>query len=162
MSTSGRIIAGIVLVPIVVLVLGIGGCEARKAYYDWQVRKMCEKDGGIRIQEQIQITARQATSMRRVGGHLAIAEEKLAQQEDLAVLRSSTTELRHGSPTLQRLEQSIVRKSDAKVIARVISYSRVGGDFPFTASHPSNFSCPDWPRYYQEIAKVFVIREEAK
>ena len=53
MSAVGRVLAWVALTPIVVLVAGIGGCEVRKAYYDSQVRKMCEKDGGVTVIESV-------------------------------------------------------------------------------------------------------------
>jgi hypothetical protein len=158
----GKLIAAVVLAPIVILVVGIGGCEARKAYYDWQVRQMCEKDGGVMVYEHIEISPEVAASMGRVGGHLSITVESAASRSDVAFLRGDPTVLREGEPTIERLEQAIVRRSDGKVAARMVSYGRAGGDFPFTGSHPSTFSCPDWPQYYAEIAKVFIVKEGSK
>lgn len=161
-TATVKVIAAVVLAPIAILVAGIGGCEARKAYYDWQVRQMCEKDGGIRVYEHIAILPERASKMRRVDGHLSIANEEVAPIEDIAFLRGRPTVIREGEPSIQRLEKEIVRRADGKVVARIVRYGRAGGDFPFTASHPSGFSCPASPQYYAEIAKVFVVKEESK
>jgi hypothetical protein len=162
MSILGKVVAGIVLAPIAILIIGIGGCEARKAYYDWQVRQMCEKDGGATVYEHIKLSPESAAAMGRVGGHLSITIESVAPASDIAFLRGEPSVLREGEPSIRRHEQAIVRRSDGKVAARVVRYSRAGGDFPFTVSNPSVFSCPDWPQYYAEIAKIFVMKEESK
>ena len=162
MSTFGKVVAGVVLAPIIVLVAGVGGCEARKAYYDWQVREMCKKDGGITVYEHINMSREVAASMGRVGGHLSITIESAAPANDIAFLRGEPNVLREGEPSIRRHEQAIVRRSDGKVVGSVVRYARAGGDFPFTASNPSVFSCPDWPQYYAEIAKIFVVKEGFK
>lgn len=162
MSALGKLATLVVLGPIAILVAGIGGCEARKAYYDWQVRKMCENDGGIAVYEHIQITPEVASRMRRVDGHLSIGHESIAPSGDIAFLRGGPSVLREGALSLSRHEYAVVRRADEKVMARVVRYRRSGGDFPFTASHPSSFSCPDSPHYYAEIAKVFTVRGQSK
>ncbi len=158
----GKMIAGALLAPIVILVGGIGGCELRKAYYDWQIGEMCAKDGGITIYEHIRITPEMAKSMRRVGGHLSMTIESAALPGDIAFLRGERQVLREGEPSIQRLEQQIVRRSDGKVVGRMVSYGRSGGDFPFTGSHPSHYSCPGVPQHYVEIAKIFAVVGESK
>jgi hypothetical protein len=55
MSAVGKVVAAVLLTPVVVVVAGIGGCEARKAYYDWQVRKLCDQDGGVVVYERMEI-----------------------------------------------------------------------------------------------------------
>jgi hypothetical protein len=162
MNAIGRLTAMIVIGPIAILVLGIGGCEATKAYYDWQVRQMCMKDGGIAIYEYIEISPAIAASMGRVDGHLGISIESSASPSDVAFLRGERNSLKDGEPSIGRHEQSIVRRNDEKVVARIVRYWRTGGDFPFTVSHPSAFSCPGSPQYYAEIAKVFIVKGESK
>jgi hypothetical protein len=158
-----KAVAAIVLAPIIVLIAGIGGCEATKAYYDWQVRKLCEKDGGVTIYEYIRISPQIAALMGRVDGHLSIGDEAVAPPDDAAFLRrSKESVIRDGDPSVKRIEQIVIRRSDGKVIARVVRYWRTGGDFPFTASHPSHFSCPDSQRHYAEVAEIFVVEEKSK
>lgn len=159
---SGKILTSIIVAPFALLVAGIGGCELTKAYYDWQVRQMCEKDGGATVYEHIRISPNMAASMRRVGGHLAITIESVATANDIAFLRGEPGVLREGNPSIQRHEQAIVRRADGKVVGRIVRYGRSGGDFPFSASDASGFSCPGWPQYYAEIAKAFEVKEESK
>jgi hypothetical protein len=162
MSMLGKVIAAVTLTPIAILIVGIGGCEATKAYYDRQVRELCDKDGGIAIYEKIRISPEIAAFMGRVGGHLSITIESAAPASDIAFLRGEAVVLRVGHPSIERHDQAIVRRSDGKIVARIVRYWRTGGDFPFTTSHPSAFSCPDSPQYYAEIAKVFVVEEDSK
>lgn len=157
MNTLSKALLAVVLAPVAALVAGIGGCEARKAYYDWQVERMCEKDGGITVYEHIKISPSAASQMRRVGGNLAIAGEAFAKADDVAFLRGDRQVLREGHPAITRHEQAIVRRVDGKSLGRVVRYDRVGGDFPLTGSHPSQHSCPDFPEYYAHIAKVFLV-----
>lgn len=161
MSKVGKVFAAILLTPIALVVLGIGVCEGRKAYYDWRVKQMCEKDGGISIYEHIRISPQTAARMSRVAGHLSITYESSSPPNDVAFLRGEPEILRTSEPSIHRHEQSIVRRTDGKIVARMVRYGRAGGDFPLSLSNPSTFSCPEWPKYYSEIAKVFVV-EEAK
>ena len=143
MSTSGRIIAGIVLAPIVVLVLGIGGCEARKAYYDWQVRKMCEKDGGVTVYERFPVTSEFFIERGGDRGIISLPNESEERTGIPVFQRMTSLVLKEGSLKVSRHEAQVVRRSDSKILGRLVLYGRSGGDFPFTASSPSYYQCPE-------------------
>ena len=52
----------LVLIPValvLLLLLVVGFFEGRKAYWDSQVREMCEKDGGVKVFETFPITRSQ-------------------------------------------------------------------------------------------------------
>ncbi len=161
MSVLGKVIAGVALAPIVIVVVGIGGCEARKAYYDWQVRKLCEQDGGVRISERIRVTAREVDHLPRVDGWLSFGSESLASSEAPAFARLRQTIVRQGNPTIVRYEEEIIRRKDGRVVARAVSYGRSGGDFPFPAE-PSRFSCPELSQLYAAKSQIFEIVEGGK
>lgn len=162
MKLVTKVVAGLVVSPLLLLVGGVAGCEARKAYYDSYIRRLCLKDGGAEMYERIKVSPAVAASMGRVGGHLSITTESASSLNDVAFLRGEPSPLRTGQLTVWRHEQAIIRRSDLKVIGRVVRYSRSGGDFPFTGSSPSAFSCPDWQQYYADIATAFVIEKDSK
>jgi hypothetical protein len=158
MSGTGKVIAAVVLGPIAILVTGIGGCEARKAYYDWQVRQMCAKSGGVTIYERVRITAEQASRLGTVAGHFGVPSESSANADVPAFSRLQSVTLHCCDPTLMRHDEEIVRRQDGRVVARTVRFSRSGGDFPFTASHPSSFGCPEnLPQFYEQRSKVFQV-----
>lgn len=159
MSRIGRVLAWVALTPIVVLMVGFSGCEARKAYYDWQVRKMCEKDGGVTIVEKVSVTRSQVEAMGKVGGFVSIAPQSLAPSD--APVYSVATEIviKEGHPKVRKREETVVRRADKKTVARVASYWREGGDFP-TFAHPSTFVCPDQLGNVAAREKLFIIEGE--
>jgi hypothetical protein len=160
MGKLTKVLIGIVLAPIALLVIGIGGCEATKAYYDWQVRRMCERDGGVTVYERLPIGADLLAKMK---GHISgvpVVPQESANATDIPVfLRQVDQRVREGEPRIGRTEFQIVRRSDGKILAKSIFYSRSGGDFPFTASHPSRFACPSGSDLER---KTFVVERVAK
>ena len=143
MSTVGKVITAVVLAPIVILVAGIGGCEATKAYYDWQVREMCAKDGGATVYERMTISSEMFKKMRgNIGGVPVVPPESARDTEVPVFSRTEAQRIREGHPSITRSEYTIIRRSDAKVLGKAVYYGRGGGDFPFTASHPTSFGCP--------------------
>jgi hypothetical protein len=159
MRALAKVLAWVVLTPIVVLALSIGGCEARKAYYDWQVRKMCEKDGGVTVYERVKISEQEYKRLRGSGGQIAVPEERSAPADYPYVSSTTRTPIREGSPQVWRTEARITRRADGKVLAIFITYSRVGGDFPSWA-HPSYKVCELTGGNVSE--QVFTVTGEAK
>lgn len=157
-TVSMRWVAGLVLSPILVLIAATGGCEARKAYYDWRVRKLCAKDGGARISERMRISPDQAGHLPSVDGRLGIAPELLADPASPVFGRLRQQTIREGQPTLTRYEEEIVRRADGRTIAYVVSYTRAGGDFP-TFAHPSLYSCPTPATLRAELEGIFEFEE---
>ena len=139
MSAVGRVLAWVALTPIVVLVAGIGGCEVRKAYYDSQVRKMCEKDGGVTVIESVTLKRAEYEGFLNQFGKLDIPSRERAPV-GTALLHVYKYEYYRENPRVTRGELSVMRAADNKVLGTQVSYSRVGGDF--LAFHPSIFSCP--------------------
>ncbi len=156
MSVLGKVIAGVVLAPIVIIVIGIGGCEARKAYYDWRVREMCDRDGGVTVLERKRLSASEAQTLGTVGGFLSIPTKDLANPGSPVYAEDHRTELRASNPEIYRVEERLVWRESAQVFARVVRYTRRGGDFPFFA-HPSYFMCPSDVTIFQERERAFEI-----
>ena len=140
MSRVGRVLAWVALTPILALVAGIVGCEARKAYYDWQVREMCEKDGGVTVVESVVLTRDEYAGLLNRFGQLDIPSRKKASTGTALLHVDKYEYYRENNPRVTRDELSVLRVADNKVLGTQVSYSRVGGDF--LAFHPSIFSCP--------------------
>jgi hypothetical protein len=159
MSALGKVLAGVVLTPVAILVVGIGGCEARKAYYDWRVKKMCEQDGGVTVIERLKLTPVEASKLPRAGDHLGVAPEPLSPPDAPAFSRLRQEVLVEGNLSVVRYEEIILHRTSGKVVARVVAYARAGGDFPSYA-HPSRFVCPSAAVRYAQIGSVFEIEEK--
>ena len=158
MSTAGRVVAGIVLAPFAVLAFGIGGCEARKAYYDRQVRELCEKDGGVTVLQRMKLSAAEAKRLGTVGGFLSIPTRDRADPRSPVFAEDERTELRSGNLEIYRIEERLVWRESGRVFARVVRYARRGGDFPSFA-HPSYFTCPDDVSVFRAREAAFEIEQ---
>lgn len=140
MTKVGKILVSLALAPILVLAAGIGGCEIRKAYYDRQVRKLCEKDGGLQIFEVARLSPADYALLVNEFGQLDIPTQPNARPNTPLIHAETIDYLRENNPRLTRYELRVVRLKDNKTLGARISYSRVGGDF--VAFHPSVFACP--------------------
>jgi hypothetical protein len=137
-----RLATWLLLAPVATLIAGITGCEAAKAYYDWRVRGMCDKDGGLIVYQQLPVTAEVLAELTSTHGHIRLPYESQEPLQTPAYFEITSVPLREGYVTLMRHEILVVRRSDSKILARVVSYGRSGGDFPFTGDAASSFSCP--------------------
>lgn len=155
----------LVLIPaalVVLLLLAIGFFEGRKAYWDYQVRGMCEKDGGTRIHERELITRQEAQKNDLlIGGELVIPPRPVQPSSSGNFIDYESTYLRTAAPSVFRARTTLVRAQDKKVLAEMISYSRVGGDFP-TFAHPSTTSCSNANAALNQFRTTIRIREEMK
>ncbi|MEO1768102.1 hypothetical protein, partial [Thiobacter aerophilum] len=139
--------------------LAISFFEGRKAYWDYQVRKMCEKDGGVFVVQQIHLNA---DDYRRLGGEqgeIPIPERGSAPTKAEYVSDTVRRVIREGNPSVWRTEATIHAVANDKIIARYINYSRRGGDFP-TFAHPSSFSCDQGMGSVSR--KIFLIEGNTK
>lgn len=144
---------------VLLLLLAVGFFEGRKAYWDYQVRGMCEKDGGVFVVQQIHLNA---DDYRRLGGEqgeIPIPERRSAPTKAEYVSDTDRRVIREGSPSVWRTEATIRVVANDKIIARYINYSRRGGDFP-TFAHPSSFSCDQGVGSVSR--KIFLIEGNAK
>lgn len=133
MSNGSKILKWILLSPVVLVLLGIVFCEINKAYWDHQVKLMCEKDGGVTVYEKIELTKLDRKNIK-------LHDVKYARPDDKYFSTFSSKTIRKGFPEMIKGEFLVYRTIDKKIIGRQIGYGRVGGDFP-TGFHPSSFSC---------------------
>jgi len=159
MSMVGKVVAAVLLTLVVIGVAGIGGCEARKAYYDWKISRLCETEGGVTVFDQIVVSSTEVSSLPKVGGMLGVAPEALAKSEEPAFSRTKRTLLHSsGGLSVLKYETEILRRSDGKLAARSVTFTRAGGDFPSFA-HSSTFTCPEEVATYKSLQGVYRVEE---
>jgi len=111
----------------------------RKYYYDWQVEKLCAKDGGVKVYETVKLPAEEYDQYAKRNWILPhITQEKSADKYYYEV---DYHHYRKGNPQMTRRQAKIIRRSDGKTLGESISYSRGGGDLP-GPWHESSFICP--------------------
>src|SRR5688500_192867 len=92
-SRGFGIVGWLLMVPValvVLVLLTIGFYEGRKAYWDYQVREMCAKDGGVRILERVRISKTDINFLGRNDGKIAVPVRELAPP-NAPVYSESTT-----------------------------------------------------------------------
>ena len=136
----------IALLPFLLL----AGCEREKQRLDKEVRRLCAKDGGVKVYETVKLPAKQFDQygnpqFGRKGG-IQIPSEKNMKESDKYYYITETVYL-YGGKTSQiedavmwRDNTKIIRRSDGKVLGEYVSYVRQGGDMP-GPWHPSSFGC---------------------
>ncbi|PIV76080.1 MAG: hypothetical protein COW56_02130 [Rhodocyclales bacterium CG17_big_fil_post_rev_8_21_14_2_50_68_7] len=140
----------------------------RKYYYDWQVEKLCAKDGGVKVYETVRLPAERFDkfgmvklySEQRVENKSAyrhndkqtVLEEVLGQEY---IYRWITTYYRKGSPDMFRMHFQVIRLSDGKLLGESFFYKRGGGDLP-GPWHGSSYMCPELSVANDVLRQVFV------
>lgn len=157
------VIKALVLIPVMlmlVIALVFAFYEGRKAYFDYRVQEMCEKDGGAKIFEKILLNRDDAKARGLlVGNTLVIPTRSSANQSSIYYIDYESSDVRSKSPRVFRARTTIVRTQDERVIAEMITYSRVGGDFP-TFAHPSSAGCNDADSVLTKFRTAVQIKEE--
>lgn len=153
-SIPGMLLAIPVLL-LILLILAIGFYEARKAYWDYQVRELCAKDGGIRVYETVKFPPEKFNEWGQVNFYKPTLEERALGEN--YQLRTNTVYYRKDNPQMSRSHIQIIREADQKLLGESISYGRGGGDMP-GPWHGSSYNCPSIEYGYIELFKnIFVI-----
>lgn len=131
------------LITLTLTIVLLAGCE--KYELDRRMEELCKKDGGIRVYETVKLPASMfdATGSPVPGTKSREIEDRLGPSYELV---RGTTYLKQGNPVkgegqLWRTHWKIIRKSDEKLLAEAVLYSRSGGDF-IALGHFSSNSCP--------------------
>lgn len=139
--------------------LTLGFYEGRKAYWDEKVREMCEIDGGVKINEVIDLDANSYESIKNKFGQVDFPKKGTPEGENSVAVHSyKDTYIRRSAPEVRRSDLIITRTSNGAILATSTTYSRVGGDL--FAMHPSHFSCPNTPNNF--FASVINVKGEIK
>jgi len=160
------VIKFIALTPLILIglvVLAFVFTLLNKAYWDYRVKQMCEKDGGVQVYEMIFLTPVEAEHLGRVSGYLTLGPKSKTRADAPAYTQDKKSTQRFFSLRVDRHERVVIRSSDQKMVGKIISYARVGGDFPDGISATSSYSCPESPDYYKDQEDFFtIINGEAK
>jgi hypothetical protein len=154
------LIGWLLMIPMVfavLLALAVGFYEGRKAYWDHKVRELCEKDGGVMVYERTTIDVKQAKELPKIEGSISIPPRVLAKLTTPLVSADIEGVIREQGPRVVRREKRVIRRSDGKEVGRMVSYSRIGGDFPTGFREGTSFVCPEYKKLYAEQARFFVI-----
>lgn len=159
------LVKAVLLIPAVLLamlLLAVGFFEGRKAYWDYRVQEMCVKDGGTRIHEHELLTRLEAQENGLlIGDMLVIPPRPEPLLNNGYYIDYESVYLRTGAPSVFRSRSTVVRARDRKVLAEMISYSRVGGDFP-TFARPSAMSCSEANTAITQFRTTIRIKGEMK
>jgi hypothetical protein len=159
------LIGWLLMIPValvVLLILAVAFYEGRKAYWDYRVREMCEKDGGVKILEKLRISRLDIEHLGRVGGKIGVPVKELAHPNSPAYSILTITELRDSNPRVSRGESVIVRRTDQRVVALLVVYTRSGGDFPTGFSEGTSLACPNLKNITSDLQQLFVVEGNSK
>lgn len=157
------LIKSLLLIPgvlVLLLLLAVAFFEGRKAYWDYQVREICKKDGGTKVFERVAIPHKyiDKDGFIQIPAKPSIPDKPLhfeARTTDLFYYEMIDEPIVSGSLAVGKHTFNVVRASDRKILATMIVYSRSGGDFPAFA-HPSSFSCPDPKNRTEPLNATFI------
>ena len=107
---------------------------------DRQVRKLCAKDGGVRVYETVRLPAEKFDELKRV--NFVLPDRSRAKPADDYFRETDRHYYKQGRLNVSRIKHQIIRRSDEKVLGESIRYGRAGGDLP-GPWHYSSFKCPD-------------------
>ncbi len=159
------VLAWLLMIPAILLMLlalALLFYEGRKAYWDEQVKEMCGKDGGVQIIEKVRISRSVVNLLGVVDGKISVVIKELAHPRAPVYTVNKMTVIREANPNVWRSEWEMVRRADQKIVARWVSYSRSGGDFPVGLAQDSRFTCPNLKVITSDIQQLFVVEEDAK
>ena len=129
-------------------VVPLAGCmgwmPGQQAYWDAQVKELCEKDGGVTVYERVKLTQSEYELLGGIYGAISVPSRNVAASSTPYVSDTTITALHDWAPEVWRRETLIVRVADEKVLAKQITYGRRGGDVPvFFIGHPSFYGCSE-------------------
>lgn len=145
-STSGQKRLTNVL-ALSLLIAFLAGCE--KARLDEQVRELCAKDGGIKVYEQVKLSADKFEKFGDINFYHPSQKEALGPEY---VFERQQTFYKRGNPEMWRFHYRVLRRKDQKLLGESVLYARRGGDMP-GPWHESSFSCP------KDAGDVFLLRQ---
>ena len=157
-SIPGMLLAIPVLL-LILLILAIGFYEARKAYWDYQVREMCAKDGGIKVYETVKLPPDKFNEWGQV--NFWIPTKDSVKPTDDYYREWDIRYYRQGNPEFSRGHFRITRQKDEKLLGESVYYGRGGGDLP-GPWHGSSFRCPADADISILKKYIFVLVEKEK
>ncbi|MCL2075401.1 MAG: hypothetical protein FWH15_02960 [Betaproteobacteria bacterium] len=109
----------------------------RNYYYDAEVNRLCNIDGGIKVYEIVTLPPEKFNEWGQVNFYEPTQGENALGSE--YSYKWEQTYLKKGNPKLYQYHIEVVRRVDSKKLGETTLYSRVGGNLPFMGS---NYRCP--------------------
>jgi hypothetical protein len=134
---------------------GLAGCE--KARLDEEVRRLCAKDGGIKVYETVMLSHEKFNALRMINFYMPDKGEDSIGED--YILKSGTYFYIKGNPEMWRRHYQVLRRNDKKILGEAIRYTRTGGDFP-GPWHKSSFACPETTGIETLLMKIFIPTEK--
>jgi len=154
-TTVGR--ALIVVSGIAVLLVLLWLAAGEKWWLDYQVRKFCAVDGGVKVYEMVKLPAKKFNKYGQINFYRPIDGENALGPE--YVWKWKLRYYRKGNPSFYRSHTRIYRKSDGRLLGESVFYKRGGGDLP-GPWHGSSFMCPELSIKNDVLRQIFI--NEAK
>lgn len=159
MTTARKALWGAALA----LLGGLAGCATpARIMTDFDIDRLCAKDGGIKVYERVSLPANYfypdiKGDPRSGDVNLQAMQADAARLPRYYELMTSLGDARASSALrIRRAYYKVIERPSGKVIAEGVDYARSGGDFgnPFT---PTVYSCTgdDGPFGPKVLAKVF-------
>jgi hypothetical protein len=156
-----KILKWFILGPVLLLIVVFSGCELNKAYWDYQVTKMCKKDGGVTVYEKVDISKKENTELFNILGDLKLPHEKYKKNLPYYYTYSNYY-IRSKNPSVLRGETAVISSSTGRSLGKEIVYTRSNGDFWIDYSFPSSFSCKSINEFRKQslLDEIFHIQGE--
>lgn len=155
-----KVIALTPLVLIGLVMLAFIFTLLNKSYWDYRVKQMCEKDGGVTVYEKVELSEEE---YKKYGGRaepIRVPLEDSSSTNFFYVKKWLVHTLHKTNPEVIKSEFVVYRKYDGKKFGKMITYTRSGGDFPTIIGHPSGFSCRDIPGFKLNLEQqIFSVKE---
>lgn len=152
------------LIVAAVLLAALAGCStSAQRRIDARLEALCAEDGGVTIYETVSLPPASFKESGLVNfygsgrGEYMLGEQFIYKDKHLYLLTGATAEGNRNA-TLTRYEIQVLRRSDGKLLAKSVSYLRVGGDFDHPGQ-PSWKSCSLEPPEISMLKKLFVKRD---
>jgi hypothetical protein len=153
MGAPMPILRGVTVAITTSLLMGCGSIQ--RAYWDAKVEELCRKDGGVTVYERVRINSAEYKTLGGFGGGSTVYPRSTAKPDALYVADNTTTWLNE-SPPVRRSETRIVRKSDGKVLSKLVHFGRGGGG----GFAPPPFSCQDVGISEDVVGQTFEVTGE--
>lgn len=117
--------------------LTLAGCGLQYIPTDLRINRLCKKDGGVTVFEKVKAPNEYLGPNGRVNGDDLL---RLPNREYYATGDAKSIQV--GAPSLKRIEYTLHRRSDGKVLARSVYYLRPWDGLPdllWSRSH----ACPE-------------------
>lgn len=139
----------------------MGYVPGKQSYWDAKVEDMCKADGGMTTYEQVLISQEDYRRFNGSAGVIFISDERSMRPGYPFASRTTEQVLNDDNPRVVRRETYYFRRSDRKVLAKAVEYSRVGGDVP-SFGHPSMFYCPSSKAQMAALRMVFKLQGDGE